>query len=184
MAIIRTKSFSADCPVALCDIDLYDTPEKLLQFVSSKGIVPVPLNLEKLAEEFNISVEYLNLPDDLSGELFKNPENDNWVIHVNKKHHVNRQRYTIAHEIAHFCLHRQFKYRFEDEIFFRGGESYDKEEMEANDFASSILIPEQELKTKIRSGVRKIEELAEIFEVSTLALRIRVKSLGMSGHGL
>ena len=185
MAIIRTKSFSTACPtISSCDIDLYDTPEKLLQFVNNQGIVPVPLDVIKLAEKININVEYVDLADDLSGELFKDPETDHWFINVNRKHHVNRQRYTIAHEIAHFCLHRHLKYRFEDEIFFRGGESDDKEEMEANNFASFILIPEQELKSKIRSGIRKIEELAEIFEVSTLALRIRVKSLGMSGHGL
>lgn len=184
MAIIRTKCFSTPCPVASPDLDLYDTSDKLLQFAKSRNINNVPLDVEKLIKEMGISIEYVDFPDDLSGQLFKDPSTDKWVIQVNKKHHVNRQRYTIAHEIAHFCLHRHLKYRFEDEIFFRGGESYDTEEMEANDFASAILIPEEEFKTKVRSGIRKIEELAELFQVSTLALRIRAKNLGMSGHGL
>lgn len=184
MAIIRTRCFSGPCTIASSDIELYDTPEKVLQFAKSKGINDVPLDVAKLAETFSIDIKYVGLADDSSGELFKDPESDRWVMCINRKHHINRQRYTIAHEIAHFCLHRHLKYRFEDEIFFRGGESYDKEEMEANDFASSILIPEQEFKIRVRSGTRKIEELAKIFEVSTLALRIRAKSLGMSGHGL
>jgi len=45
-------------------------------------------------------------------------------------------------------------------------------------------MPEQSLREKVRSGTRSIEDLAKEFEVSTLALRIRAKSLGMSGHGL
>ncbi len=184
MGIIREKCFAPDCSIASSNIDLYDTPEKLFAFASSQGIPTVPLDVEKLANKMGIKIEYADFPNDLSGELIKDPATNHWVIYVNKNHHINRQRYTIAHEIAHFCQHRHLKYRFEDEIFFRGGESYDKEETEANNFASSILMPEQEFKTKVRSGIRKIEELAGIFKVSTLALRIRAKNLGMSGHGL
>ena len=28
------------------------------------------------------------------------------VIGVNSAHHINRQRFTIAHELGHFCLHK------------------------------------------------------------------------------
>lgn len=30
------------------------------------------------------------------------------AIYVNKGHHVNRRRFTTAHEIAHFILHQDF----------------------------------------------------------------------------
>jgi len=28
------------------------------------------------------------------------------IIGINSNHHPNRQRYTLAHELAHICLHR------------------------------------------------------------------------------
>ena len=36
----------------------------------------------------------------------------------------------------------------------------------------------------VREGKNKVNELSQEFGVSTLALRIRAKNLGMSGHGL
>ena len=42
----------------------------------------------------------------------------------------------------------------------------------------------QEFRQFIKDGVDKIEELSTEFQVSTIALRIRAKNLGMSGHGL
>jgi Zn-dependent peptidase ImmA (M78 family) len=85
--------------------------------------------------------------------------------------------------LGHFCLHKHLRHIFEDQVFFRGAEPC-KEEWQANDFASSILMPESELRDSVRSGITDIEQLAEKFAVSTLALRIRAKNLGFSGHGL
>lgn len=185
MAIIRKKRFDASGEVRVDTIALIDTPEKLVGFAITQGLESCPLDVRGVAEKFNIEVEYVPMSpdDDLSGVLFKDEDKDTWAILVNEKHHPNRQRYTIAHELGHFCLHRHLHKRFEDQIFFRGEES-NKEEWQTNDFASSILIPEDEFRKFIRSGKRSIEELAKKFKVSTLALRIRAKNLGMSGHGL
>lgn len=182
MAIIRRKHFTPSGEIRPDDIALIDTPEKLLRFAEYKGLDSPKLDVESVAKKLGIRVEYVLMEDDLSGILYKDEEN-NWVMQVNEEHHVNRQRYTIAHELGHFCLHRHLKTRFEDQIFFRGGKS-SKPEWQANDFASAILMPEDEFRKKVRSGVKKVEELAKEFKVSTLALRIRAKNLGMSGHGL
>jgi Zn-dependent peptidase ImmA (M78 family) len=56
--------------------------------------------------------------------------------------------------------------------------------MQANSFASEVLMPEGDFRKMVRDGKNKIDELAQEFGVSTLALRIRAKNLGMSGHGL
>jgi Zn-dependent peptidase ImmA (M78 family) len=184
MAVVRTRKFTDSDTAVSCDAEIYDTSNKILLFVNSKGIVKVPLDVKDLAEKMGIKVEYINMLNDLSGILFKDPQSNQWIIQVNNSHHINRQRYTIAHEIAHYCLHRYYKYRFEDEIYFRSGESGNIEEMDANNFASEILVPEEELRKQILRGNNKIEELAKTFGISTLALRIRAKNLGMSGHGL
>ncbi len=183
MAIIRRVSFTQSGNICADDIALIDTPEKLLKFAVDKGLDTIPLDAKGVAEKLGIRVEYISLKEGLSGILYKDKESNSWVLHVNKEHHPNRQRYTIAHELGHFCLHRHLKQRFEDKIFFRGGEP-NKPEWQANEFASSILMPEREFKDMIRSGVRNVEELAKEFQVSTLALRIRAKNIGLSGHGL
>lgn len=183
MAIIRRKNFKAPSERDHNNIALIDTPEKLLQFAINQGLTPIPLDVKVVAERLGIRVKYVSLKDDFSGILYKDEDENSWVMCVNKDHHPNRQRYTIAHELGHFCLHRHLRNIFEDKIFFRGSEP-SKPEWQANDFASSILMPEDKFIEMVRSGVKKVEELAKEFQVSTLALRIRAKNLGISGHGL
>ncbi len=183
MAIIRRIRFTPSGDLDPNYIALIDTPEKLLAFAQLQEFDLVPLDVEGVAEKLGIRIEYVPLKDDLSGILYKDKESNSWVLHVNKEHHPNRRRYTIAHELGHFCLHRHLKQYFEDKLFFRGGEP-DKPEWQANEFASAILMHEQKFRDMIRSGVRNVEGLAKKFQVSTLALRIRAKNLGMSGHGL
>jgi Zn-dependent peptidase ImmA (M78 family) len=158
-----------------------DTPYKIFRFAEQNGLSLVPFDIEGLVKMFKIKIRRVKLKSEISGILVK--EKEEWEILVNNAHHLNRQRYTIAHELAHYCLHKHYKQKFEDQIFFRGVES-DKEEMQANAFASEILMPEQEFRKLVDDGIRQIDLLADKFGVSTLALRIRAKSLGMLGHGL
>jgi len=184
MAIIRRKKIRAISGVSQVDStkDLIDTPEKLLSFAEHNNVNMIPLDVEDLASRLDITINLRSLENDLSGILYKD-DADKWIIEVNQLHHKNRRRYTIAHELGHYILHRHLKDRFEDEIFFRGGEP-SNEEWQASEFASNILMPEQEFRQFIKDGVDKIEELSTEFQVSTIALRIRAKNLGMSGHGL
>jgi len=183
MAIIRRTRFTPSGDLDPNDISLIDTPEKLLKFAELKELDTFPLDLLGVADKFDIRIERIALEDDLSGILYKEKESNSWVMQINEDHHPNRQRYTIAHELGHFCLHRHLKQRFEDKIFFRGVEA-NKPEWQANDFASAILMPEDRFREMVRSGASKVEVLAKEFKVSTLALRIRAKNLGLSGHGL
>ena len=183
MAIIRRTRFTTSGDLDPNDIALIDTPEKLLKFAELKELDTFPLDLLGVADKFDIRIERIALEDDLSGILYKEKESNSWVMQINEDHHPNRQRYTIAHELGHFCLHRHLKQRFEDKIFFRGVEA-NKPEWQANDFASAILMPEDRFREMVRSGESKVEVLAKEFKVSTLALRIRAKNLGISGHGL
>lgn len=184
MAIIRRKNLRARSGIAHVDHDkdLIDTPEKLLSFAENNSVKMMPLDVEDLADKLNITIKLESLENNLSGILYKE-DVDKWFIVVNKLHHKNRQRYTIAHELGHYILHRHLKDRFEDEIFFRGGEPL-SEEWHANEFASCILMPEQRFRHLINNGVNKIKVLSTEFQVSTIAVRIRAKNLGMSGHGL
>lgn len=56
------------------------------------------------------------MEETVSGLLKKDPAGV-WTILYNKKQSYARSRFTIAHELAHFCLHRGNHDNFEDDVF-------------------------------------------------------------------
>ena len=114
-------------------------------------------------------------PSDVSGLLRRSPsDRSSFQIFVNGDHHVNRRRFTIAHEIAHFLLHRDLiGDGITDDALYRSRLS-NKVEAQANAFAADILMPWHLLDPEIKGGVDTIEELAMKFQVSKSAMAIRL----------
>lgn len=187
MAFIRksvksklTESFANS---ETASVDGKFTVTQLLDVAKQKGVETSPLDVKALLSVLGIRLISIPMKDDVSGILSLDVNGRDWVVKVNALHHPNRQRFTIAHEIAHFCRHRFQQAEFEDLSFFRNGET-NQMEVEANRFASELLMPESIFKDKVRMFSGSIEEIARYFRVSTLAVRVRAKILGMKGHGL
>ena len=104
-------------------------------------------------------------------------DNGIWLIKVNSKHNSKRQRFTIAHELGHFMLHRNKSALFEDKVFFRAVEK-DNMEYAANSFAALLLMPESRVREAVNDGMRNIGALADRFGVSSPAMKARVVELG------
>lgn len=122
--------------------------------------------------------------------------NDNTpIIGVNSLQHPNRQRFTIAHEIAHLELHRElisgqvhvdkgFHVQFaglnRDATSALGTEEI---EIQANAFAAELLMPTAFLHQALQSKPFDIdddaplEELARKFKVSRQAFEFRLMNL-------
>ena len=122
-----------------------------------------------------ISLIYTQLDPATSGSLTY--EEGVWIIRINQNHNIKRQRFTILHELGHYFLHRNKLQSFTDEIFFRAGVKGDIE-YRANEFASKLLMPEDNVRKAIAEGVRNLGLLAERFDVSSPAMKIRVQELG------
>lgn len=135
------------------------------------------LDLDSAVSMFDdIKVEYVPMDQTQSGELFC--ENGIWVIRINQKHNKKRQRFTLAHELGHYILHKEKNAGFKDAVFFRN-EILDSMEYSANEFASNLLMPESSVKKYIDiEGIRNIGQLAEVFGVSAAAMKYRILSLG------
>lgn len=134
------------------------------------------VDIQKLIEREGVEIRYDDaLTPNQSGYLKK--DKNNWIIGVNKKHNRKRQRFTLAHEFAHYVLHRDDNDIFEDEIFFRDN-NLTSIEFAANEFAAKILMPENLVRENIVAGETDIEDLADKFGVSVLAMKNRVLSLG------
>lgn len=123
---------------------------------------------------------------DVSAILFK--EKGQALIAVNAAHSERRQRFSIAHEIGHLILHSNNEHlnvdRYEKQLFTRADGVRNLDEMEANEFAAILLMPE-DLLTKdfdilFENGPDNIiSGLADKYQVSEAALTIRLKNLGL-----
>jgi Zn-dependent peptidase ImmA (M78 family) len=143
----------------------------------SKGLVSGnKLNIEGLIALYAIEIRKESLPQEISGKLWK--QGEQWIISVNSIHTAARQRYTLAHEFGHYCLHRNEHSTFEDVAFFRKDANTSTIEYEANLFASDLLMPEKFVRAAISEDILTLKDLAERFGVSLLAMRRRLIDLG------
>lgn len=173
MAVVRKKETHAEPSGA--EISAM-TPTTLAAELARADMYALPLNIENVAEYLGLEVIQELMDDDISG--FLEFRRGKWVAGLNALHHVNRQRFTLAHEVAHFILHRNERSSFVDQTFTRRAGLADKVESEADKFAAELLMPEKDLRKMISSGTTDLSDLAHAFQVSTLAMRYRVKDLG------
>lgn len=148
------------------------SPVQLLQLVQDK-VSPGDDVLSIIAKVFNIRVEYLPLDPDVSGSLSFDNSLNQWLISINSLHHPRRQRFTFAHELAHFFLHKNKQRDFTDTVFFRSENVKNNIEFEANNFAGALLMPKDEFVDYIRNTSNNIENISEKFNVSAMAVKVR-----------
>lgn len=131
-----------------------------------------PVKVGALARDLGLSVREVDMPDDVSGTL--KCKGGVWQIHVNRRHARVRQRFTVAHEIAHYLLHRdRIGPGLTDDTFYRSNLSSARER-EANQLAAEILMPWHLVLEATKRGSKDPETLAEAFEVSEAAMTIRL----------
>lgn len=144
-----------------------------------------PINVFDMAKSLGINVIFDSLDSDTSGIMLH--KNNKTRIAINSSHHINRQRFTLAHEIGHFKLHLSNKEKetiFVDKRFFRNKESSKgstRIEIEANAFAACLLMPKIFMKKSIKNTVISdidVFKLALQYEVSEQAMTLRLVKLG------
>src|SRR5215204_5083184 len=122
----------------------YSKIERLVEsLLADAGLDVSPVPIEKLVKKLPIELKYGDLGD-VSGLLVR--DSASCTIGVNKNHPKVRQRFTIAHEFGHYLLHAGISSHLDRDyrINFRSAESSQAtniEEIEANFFAASILMP-------------------------------------------
>jgi Zn-dependent peptidase ImmA (M78 family) len=126
---------------------------------------------------------------DISGAIAFLTDKQIFAILVNQHKAPTRQQFTVAHEFGHYFLHRD---EIRQELFvdsdsivdnvavlFRRdtGES-SRLEVEANNFAASLLMP-TDLLAKAWEQLQSVDECADVFSVSVEAMSIRLSRLGL-----
>lgn len=150
----------------------------------------VPVDVERIARAHGLEVTYRPMEETVSGMLVIKERRA--IACINARHHPHRRRFTLAHELGHYLLHREQARVFIDAspIFFRderASEGTDHREVEANRFAASLLMPEAALRELVGTGPldlfdeRAVQRLAMRFGVSPQAMTIRLAMLGLGG---
>lgn len=177
---------------------LYQNATKLLHDLKEKGFeISAPVDVDKVAEMLGISVEMdFSLDDDqIVGQILFS--NDKPVVRINpvENSYEPRRRFTLAHEIGHFCLHAAISKRgFTDsrKTMSRSESYWDVYESEANGFAAQLLMPKTLLiaegnqiisnylnKNNVKSMPSSVfvDLMASKFNVSNKAMEYRLKNL-------
>lgn len=149
-------------------------------------------NIVKLANDLGVKVYAEEMWPYQSGYVEYAPtcgSASNYRIVVNSRHSPERQRFTVAHELAHYLLHRDDKdYCFQSETRHRSDDYFEYEiqpedkskEREANGFAAAILMPPNLFVPSFERLGHDIRETAKLFFVSEDAVRRRARELGLS----
>lgn len=148
------------------------------------------VDVNKIAAKQGMQVIEEDLPDNVSGALDCRTKEEPIVL-LNKHHHLNRKRFSLAHEIGHFVLHKMTGVHMDTKIFLRSDSPSlqgVKIEREANQFAAELLMPELEIRNAWKNlpedwfDESPLQIIAKQFKVSEGALFIRMKQL--KGIGL
>jgi Zn-dependent peptidase ImmA (M78 family) len=151
------------------------------RLLAAHGIDKPPVPVKEIAEALGARVRYSPFEGELAGMLVRG--DGQIVLGVNSLHHPNRQRFTIAHECGHLCLH---KGDVHIDRSFRNSVSslaIDPDEIEANRFAAELLIPYGMIKNDLLEydidveNEQDIQALAKRYQVSIQAMTHRITNI-------
>lgn len=151
-----------------------------------------PVNVAAIFSDLGVAYNERKILTGESGWIECN-DGDFRVV-VNSQESEQRRRFTAAHELGHYLLHRDLLYvagkanRHTDRLFGAAKQNNREtpfnhaHEVQANKIAAQVVMPASRIKEawKAMTGAAhfKTEQIAKQFGVSNAAMRIRLKTLG------
>ena len=167
-------------------MDLADTgsPEGLVSLIlRHEPNLPIPVPIEQLCRQLDIEDIIPLETDGFEGGLITDTARSRGIVLFNKEARCVRRRFTIGHELGHFLMTSHVpnaKGRFlcsrkdMGQLSAKEGDRRAKMEVEANRFASLILMPPPALRTRLAKqpapSIEGVFALAEEFDVSKEAM--------------
>ena len=150
--------------------DRFPVDVKALAFGFSQELYP---------EDAIENIKAVQLPG-FEGALFPRATDvGGWNIFYNDKiQSTGRINYTLAHELAHYLMHRtESRHSFECSIDDLNGRENERMEREANEFAASLLMPLDDFRLQLediaRPSANDISNIATRYQVSWTAACLR-----------
>ena len=144
------------------------------KYIQKAELNQPPVNADLVREiDINPNIELRKLPmKSYHGAVWQ--LEDAWVIHLNDKDSPVRQNMTLFHEVFHILAHRRSTPIFRKQI----GSGGEFNEMLANHFAASIMMPKAWIREKW-AEVGDVNKMVEIFQVSELAMWIKLRQMNL-----
>ena len=155
-----------------------------LDRLAEEGRSPTEADLPLLAEDvFGADVAVVDLDEGFDGLAASSAETK--VIVLGTGQVPGRQRYTLAHELAHLLAGDNQDVHLDKDIYDRA-QAKDPSEMRANNFAAAFLMPEPTLRTAVGTTGLTEQAFADLvcdLLVSPSALAIRLSQLRLVDAG-
>jgi Zn-dependent peptidase ImmA (M78 family) len=165
--------------------------EAARQIIREYDIVKPPIRVEEIVRSKDVEILRHRFEGPESGFALR--EGNRRIIGLNTQTSRRRQRFTVAHELGHLLLHEGkiivdqavLRVHLRSHVSSMGT---DLEEIEANTFAATLLMPEEivfDYVVKLVEGDGEITrgtliaELARLFDVSAEAMGYRLINLGI-----
>lgn len=155
----------------------YNLEEFTSDILIQNDMYKIPVDLIKIANNNNIEVYQSEVEEKISGAIKYYKKEDKFIILLNEKDSEFRKRFTLAHELGHYFLHKDILKSDEihvDTLYRMPSEK----EREVDYFAGALLI-NKNLLEKMYLKTTSISALSQIFEVSESAMTVRLDILGM-----
>jgi Zn-dependent peptidase ImmA (M78 family) len=146
----------------------------------------LPVDPAYIALKLGIDVYETFLDQDVFALLVKEPGQDP-AIALNEADSENRKRFSCAHELGHFIRRTDGdlgleQYAYLDKRSALSSSGTDFEEVYANAFSASLLMPSEAVKRFVKLQLHP-SEMAVRFDVSSDAMRYRLENLGYRNSG-
>jgi len=150
------------------------------ELLRASNVRRAPVDLRAVVAQCGLKYEEVDyFPDDVDALIVTTE--DGSVAVVNKNQSITRRRFSLAHELGHFVLHRNGSV-VEESVSIDSPPTGDSEgggtsiaEREANLFAGELLVPLELLKKNFRPGMTAAD-VGAIFEVSESVAAIALSS--------
>lgn len=148
-------------------------------------LTEVPTDLRKIFQ--SLGLKYIELDDhkDIDGAILE-IDNKPSIAVLNRAKPIQRQRFTLAHELAHIFLNHKQRNSYDPETERERDEDVGQQgkppsEIEADVFASELLVPFDQIK-KFEKEINNIEKIAGIFQVSKQAMTLAIMNYWKSSR--
>ncbi len=159
--------------------------------ILKRGMEEAPVNVARIIRDLGIQYSVEPMAPEQSGYI--QHSGGQYRITVNSNESSQRQRFTAAHELAHYLLHRDMLAergalsRHNDTLFDGIDNPYppfrSSHEVEANRLAAEIIMPKDAVSAAYSRPADNVQEVADKFGVSRRAMEIRLKILGLRPDG-
>ncbi|MGA0598624.1 ImmA/IrrE family metallo-endopeptidase [Enterovirga sp. CN4-39] len=156
-----------------------DEIEIVRQLASGEG----PVDVARLIKALGVDYSEQPMAPGVSGKIQR--IGDRYRIVVNSKEGPQRRRFTAAHELGHYLLHRDLvgERGHLDRLFSSGSSGVGDiinplHEVQANRFAAELLMPSGAVRARAKTADNPVD-LARHFGVSPAAMTVRMESLGL-----